>query len=373
MITIYVPKESQPGETRVAATPETVKRLVGDDLRVQVRQGAGASAYLDDDQYREAGAEIVADSSRAAADIVLSVAPPTPEQIAAMRPSALAVSFFDPSQNLDTVRSLRDHQVNAIAMELIPRITRAQSMDALSSQASLGGYKAVLMAAANLPSYFPLLMTAAGTIKPARVVIMGAGVAGLQAIATAKRLGAVVEVSDIRPAVQEQVESLGGRFIALPMEETGEGQGGYAKEMGEDFLKRQREIVAQHIAHADVVITTAQIPGKKAPILVPQEMVESMRAGSVIIDLAVTSGGNCTLSRVDEEVVHQGVRVFGPANIAATMPRDASVLYARNVQALLHEVFSEGKVSIDLDNDVVGPALLVFQGEVRHALTAELL
>ncbi|MBZ0111111.1 MAG: NAD(P)(+) transhydrogenase (Re/Si-specific) subunit alpha, partial [Thermoanaerobaculia bacterium] len=250
MITIYVPKESQPGETRVAATPETVKRLVGKDHRVQVRQGAGASAYLADDAYREAGAEIVTESSRGSADVVISVAPPTPEQIAAMRPSSLAVSFFDPAQNLDTVRSLRDHQVNAIAMELIPRITRAQSMDALSSQASLGGYKAVLMAAASLPSYFPLLMTAAGTIKPARVVIMGAGVAGLQAIATAKRLGAVVEVSDIRPAVQEQVESLGGRFIALPMEETGEGQGGYAKEMGEDFLKRQREIVAQHIANA---------------------------------------------------------------------------------------------------------------------------
>ena len=373
MTTLYVPKESQSGETRVAASPETVKKFVAAGLTVKVRQGAGASAYLGDDLYRDAGAEIVEESARASADAVLSVAPPNPEQIAAMRPSALAVSFFNPAENLDTVRALRDHSINALSMELVPRITRAQSMDALSSQASLGGYKAVLLAAAALPSYFPLLMTAAGTIKPARVVIMGAGVAGLQAIATAKRLGAVVEVSDIRPAVQEQVESLGGRFIELPMKETGEGQGGYAKEMGEDFLQKQREIVARHVAAADVVITTAQIPGKKAPILVPQDMVESMRPGSVIIDLAVTSGGNCTLSEADQEVVHHGVHIFGPANIPASMPRDASVLYSRNVQVLLNEVLVEGEIKIDLDNDVVGPTLLTHEGTVRHERTAALL
>ncbi len=373
MTTLYVPKESQAGETRVAATPETVKRFVSAGLTVQVEAGAGAEAYLGDEGYRKAGAEIVSPEARGRADVVLSVAPPTPDQIRAMASGSLAVSFFNPSQNLDTVRALCDHGVSALAMELIPRITRAQSMDALSSQASLAGYKAVLITAAALPSYFPLLMTAAGTIKPARVVIMGAGVAGLQAIATAKRLGAIVEVSDIRPVVKEQVESLGGRFIELPMEETGEGQGGYAKEMGEDFLRRQREIVSEHVAGADVVITTAQIPGRKAPVLVPQEMVERMRPGSVILDMAVTTGGNCTLSEVGREVVHQGVRILGPENLPATMPRDASVLYARNLQVLLDEVLVEGRIEYDLDNDVVGPSLLVHEGTVRHEPTAALL
>jgi NAD(P) transhydrogenase subunit alpha len=248
-------------------------------------------------------------------------------------------------------------------------------MDVLSSQASIAGYKAVLLAAERLDKYFPLLMTAAGTIKPARVVIMGAGVAGLQAIATAKRLGAVVEVSDIREVVKEQIESLGGKFIPLPeVEESGEGEGGYAKEMTPEYLARQREIVAEHISHADVVITTALVPGKKAPMLVSKEMVEGMRAGGVIVDLATVQGGNCELSKSDEEVVHDGVLILGPTNLPSDTPRDGSQLFARNVWALLKSIVKNGAITLDAENDeVVDGALLTHGGEVRHAPTKELL
>jgi NAD(P) transhydrogenase subunit alpha len=241
-------------------------------------------------------------------------------------------------------------------------------MDALSSQASIAGYKAVLLAATQLDKYFPLLMTAAGTVQPAKVVVMGAGVAGLQAIATAKRLGAVIEVSDIRPAVKEQVESLGGKFIDLPMDESGEGEGGYAKEVTEDFLRRQQAIVAEHVQHADAVITTALVPGKKAPRLVTREMVESMRPGSVIVDLAVTQGGNCELSKPDETVEHDGVSILGPSNLPATLARDASTLYARNLTALLGHVAPKGELSLDLEDEIVDGALVTHSGEVRKDL-----
>jgi NAD(P) transhydrogenase subunit alpha len=245
-------------------------------------------------------------------------------------------------------------------------------MDALSSQASIGGYKAVLLAAWRLPKYFPLLMTAAGTIKPSRVVVMGAGVAGLQAIATAKRLGAVVEVSDIRPAVKEQVESLGGKFIELPQAESGEGQGGYAREMGEDFLRRQREIVQRHLSQADAVITTALVPGRPAPRLVTAEMVRAMRPGSIIIDLAVEQGGNCELSQADREVVENGVLILGPSNLPATMPHDASLLFARNAFALLQLLLDkEGKLTINTEDEVVAGALLTHVGRLLHQPTAE--
>jgi NAD(P) transhydrogenase subunit alpha len=246
-------------------------------------------------------------------------------------------------------------------------------MDVLSSQANIAGYKAVLLAAHSLPRYFPLLMTAAGTIRPAKVVVMGAGVAGLQAVATAKRLGAQVEVSDIRPAVREQVQSLGGKFIDLPMEEGAEDAGGYAKAMGEDFLAKQREIVARHVAAADVVITTALVPGKPAPRLVTREMVESMKPGSVIVDLAVEQGGNVELSRAGETVEHHGVRIFGPPNLAGEMPLDASTVYSRNVLTLLADLVADGAVALDLEDEVVAGALLVHRGEVRHAPTAEAL
>jgi NAD(P) transhydrogenase subunit alpha len=280
------------------------------------------------------------------------------------------VGFLSPFQQQETVRRLAERKVSSMAMELVPRISRAQSMDALSSQASIAGYKAVLLAAHRLDRYFPLLMTAAGTIPPSRVVVMGAGVAGLQAIATAKRLGAVVEVSDIRPAVKEQVESLGGRFIELPLEESGEGEGGYAKEMGEDFLRRQREIVTRHVAEADVVITTALVPGKKAPILLTREMVEGMRPGAVVVDLAVAQGGNCELSKLGEEVVHNGVLLLGPANLPAETALDASTLYARNLLALIREMVKEGKIEIDLEDEVVDGSLVTHQGKVHNAALA---
>ena len=370
MSTIFVPRESQPGELRVAATPETVKRLVKEGFAVQVAAGAGEAASFADGDYQSAGATIAPGGPWPAADVVLKVAPPTPDEAGALRNDALLISFLAPHKNLDAVQALAERRVSALAMELIPRITRAQPMDALSSQASIGGYKAVLVAAARLGKYFPLLMTAAGTIRPAKVVIMGAGVAGLQAIATAKRLGAQVEVSDVRAAVKEQVQSLGGKFIELPMQESGEGAGGYAREMGEDFLKKQREIVSRHVAGADVVITTAQVPGKRAPVLLTRAMVEGMRRGAVVVDLAVDSGGNCELSQPDREVTHHGVHVLGFTNLPATMPEDASALYARNVLALLLSTSKGGAVTLDMNDDVIGPTLLAHAGEIRHAPTA---
>ena len=376
MSTIFVPRETQPGELRVAATPETVKRLVKEGFAVQVAAGAGEAASFADGDYEAAGATIAPNGAWPAADVVVKVAPPTPGEARGLRNESLLVSFLAPHKNLDAVQALAERRVSALAMELVPRITRAQPMDALSSQASIGGYKAVLVAAARLGKYFPLLMTAAGTIRPAKVVIMGAGVAGLQAIATAKRLGAQVEVSDVRAAVKEQVQSLGGKFIELPMQETGEGAGGYAREMGEDFLRKQREIVSRHVAGADVVITTAQVPGKRPPVLLTRAMVEGMRRGAVIVDLAVDSGGaggNCELSAPDREVTHNGVHVLGYTNLPASMPEDASTLYARNVLALLLSTSKAGAVTLDLADDVVGPTLLTHAGEVRHEPTAALL
>lgn len=374
MTRVFVPKETAPGETRVAATPETVEKMVKAGLAVAVESGAGSGSHHADSAYEEAGAEIASDRSAAFAgtDLVASVVCPPRDDLERMKEGAVLVGLLAPHQNLDEVKALRDGKVEALAMELVPRISRAQSMDALSSQASIAGYKAVLLAAHRLGRYFPLLMTAGGTIPPARVVVMGAGVAGLQAVATAKRLGAIVEVSDIREVVKEQVESLGGKFIELPDMGDAEGEGGYAKEMGEEFLRRQREIVTRHVAQADVVICTALVPGKKAPVLVTREMVEGMKSGSVIVDLAVAQGGNCEVSKEGEEVVHQGVRVFGPSNLPAETPVDASQLYARNVWALVEPMLSEeGELTIDLEDEVIDGALLTHDGEVRHATTRD--
>lgn len=372
---VFIPKE-RPGENRVAATPETVKKLIKEGLAVTLEAGAGEAAHFADAAYREAGAALGDDAAAgwAAADLVLKVGPPTPEEARRLKAGAVLVGFLAPDRNLDAVRTLADRKASALAMELIPRVTRAQAMDALSSQASIAGYKAVLLAAARLGRYFPLLMTAAGTIPPSRVVIMGAGVAGLMAIATAKRLGAVVEVSDIRAAVQEQVQSLGGRFIELPALEagaSGEGAGGYAREMTPEFLAKQREIVTRHVAAADVVVTTALVPGKPAPKLVTKEMVEAMRPGSVIVDLAVEQGGNCELSRAGEEVIHHGVVILGPADLPSQTPLDASTLYARNVLALVKEIVHDGALKLDLGDEIVAGALLTHGGEIRHAPTAE--
>ena len=374
---IFVPKEIADGETRVACTPETTKRYVKEGFEVLIESGAGKHAHFSDEHYRQAGAKIVsgadAEAAWGTADLVFRVYPITPEEASKIKEGAILIGFMSQHKNLDSVRILRDRKVSTIAMELIPRISRAQSMDALSSQASIAGYQAVLMAAAYLDKYFPLLMTAAGTIQPARIVIMGAGVAGLQAIATAKRLGAVVEVSDIRPAVKEQVESLGGRFIDFPMDETGEGEGGYARELTPAQLAAQQKVVRERVVAADAVITTALVPGRPAPKLITKDMVEDMREGAVIVDLAVEQGGNCELSKSGEMVVASGVTIIGLPNMPAATPADASLLYARNIQALLLSLLKEGKIVLDLEDEILDGALLTHNGEVRHGPTAEAL
>ena len=379
---IFVPRERGAGESRVAATPETVARYVKAEHEVQVEPGAGAGANFLDEAYTEAGATLAGDLNVAwrEADVVMKVGPPEAtadleagHEAKAMREGATFIGFVKPDLNLDAVAALRDGKVSVLAMELIPRITRAQSMDALSSQASIAGYKAALMVGTTLDKYCPLLMTAAGTIQPARVVVMGAGVAGLQAVATLRRLGCTVEVSDIREAVREEVESLGGRFIDLPMQESGEGEGGYAKQMTPEFLRKQKEIVAERLTHADAAITTALIPGRPAPKLISQAMVEGMRSGAVIIDLAVERGGNCELAKANETVEHAGVKIVGDSNLAASVPADASRMYARNIEKLLNHVAKDGDLTLDPEDEIVGGTLLAHDGAVRHEPTANAL
>jgi len=375
MTAVFIPRETHAGETRVSATPETVGKMVKEGLEVTIESGAGAASWFTDKVFENAGATIAsgADADRAwgTADLVLVVRAPSPERVASMKAGAILVGLLAPYRNHETIRALAEKKVSSLAMELVPRISRAQSMDALSSQASIGGYKSVILAANHLGRYFPLLMTAAGTIPPARVVIMGAGVAGLQAIATAKRLGATVEVSDIRPEVKEQIESLGGKFIELPMQESGAGEGGYAKEMGEDFLRKQREIVTRHVSQANVVITTALVPGKPAPRLVTKDMVDQMRNGAVIVDLAIEQGGNCELSKADEIVRHGGVTIVAPSNIPASMPEDASTLYARNLHSLIELFEGEEGFKLDMEDEIIAGSLLTHDGEVVHEATAK--
>lgn len=378
MLRVFIPKERADGETRVAATPETVKNMVKKGLEVIIEPALGESSYFPDADYEAVGAKLADDVDDVwkTADIVLKVAPPQTndgrDEASLLKKGAVLISFLAPYQNHELCRALAKGEVTALSMELVPRITRAQKMDALSSQASIGGYKAVLLAAASLPKYFPLLMTAAGTIRPARVVVMGAGVAGLQAIATAKRLGAVVHGSDIRPAVKEQIESLGGKFIPLPeTEESGEGEGGYAKQVSEAYLKEQRRIVREFLVQAHVVICTALVPGRKAPVLVPAETVKDMQPGAIIVDMAVAQGGNCELSEEGKDVRKHGVLIIGHPNLPATMPYDASLVYARNVWALLdHLLDKEGALTIDEAEDVTGGCLLTHGGSVTHEATA---
>lgn len=380
MVKVFVPRERAEGETRVAATPETVKRLVKEGLSVKIEAGAGERAHLSDAAYEQAGATLVQESGLAAAfaeaDAVLKVGIPTEgpagHEADLIREGALLLGFASTHKNPETIKKLRDRKVSFAAVELIPRISRAQSMDALSSQAGLGGYKAVLLAASHLDKYFPLMMTAAGTIQPAKVVIMGAGVAGLNAIATAKRLGAVVEVSDVRPAVKEQVASLGGRFIEVDLGEAGEGEGGYARELTPEQLEKQKAVVRERVVAADVVITTALVPGRPAPRLITADMVEEMRPGAVIVDMAVEQGGNCELSELNKTVVKHGVTIIGRSDLPASMPLDASLMYARNLQTLLLHLYKDGAIHFDFEDEITNGALLTHEGEIRHKPTAEL-
>ena len=370
---ILIPKERSAGERRVAATPDTVRQLVALGAEVVVEGGAGAEARHSSEEYEAAGARVVDAPDVSSASVVLRVAPPTVEEVRAMRRGAVLIGFAAPHRNVDVLRAMVDAGVTALSMELVPRISRAQSMDALSSQANLSGYRAVLTAAAEVDKYFPLLMSAAGTIRPAEVVVLGAGVAGLQALATARRLGAVVHVSDIRAAARDEVASLGGRFIDMPQAEDMADAGGYAKEQGEELLVKQREILTERLRKAQVVITTAQIPLRPAPLLITREMVEAMPPGSVIIDLAASDGGNCELSEPDRVVEHDGVRIVPGHGLVNSMPAEASALYARNVVALLKLLIVEGSVRLDLEDEVVAGALMIHDGSVVHPRIVPLL
>jgi NAD(P) transhydrogenase subunit alpha len=369
MAQLFVPRERRTGENRVAATPESIKRLIKASFTVVVEPGAGLATGISDEAYATAGATL--GDGWSTADVVTTVAPPPPELAGRMKPGSVLIGLLAPHASLELAAALRDAKVAGLAMELIPRITRAQSMDALSSQANVAGYKAVLVGAAQMPKMFPLMMTAAGTVQPARVVILGAGVAGLQAVATARRLGAVVEVSDVRPAVKEQVESLGGKFIDLPVQESGDGTGGYAREVSREFLEKQRMVLQERLSHADLVITTALVPGRPAPRLITAGMVHAMKAGAVIVDMAVEQGGNCELSVRGETVVKHGVTIIGHPNLPSTCAVDASALYARNLQALLLHLAPKGELTLDPKDEIDSAALLTHDGRVVHGPTAE--
>ncbi len=367
MAVVFIPKELTPGETRVAATPDTVRKLVKMGFEVIVEKAAGAGSVISDRAFEDAGAKIGSDTavSYRQADSILKLHAPTLEEIKNYKEGALLISFLWPYQNPHVVEGLAAKRVSAFAMDCLPRISRAQKMDALSSQSNLSGYKAVLLAADHLPKIFPLMTTAAGTISPAKVVILGAGVAGLQAVATAKRLGAVVEVSDVRAAVKEQVESLGGRFISVEGAESLEGAGGYAGEASREFLERQRTLVRKHIIAADVVITTALVPGKPAPKLVSADMVREMRQGSVIVDLAVEQGGNCELSEVGKIIVREGVTLVGLTNLPRLVPGNSSQVYSRNLIAVIEHLYTDGRWNLDLNDEINAASFVTHSGKIR--------
>jgi NAD(P) transhydrogenase subunit alpha len=372
-VKVGTPKETAPDERRVALVPDTVSRLAAATLEVKVESGAGSEAFITDQAYEQAGAKIVKGPAALIgdADAVLKVQAPVEAEIALFKKGTVLISFLQPATQGDIVRALAAQGVTAFSLELVPRISRAQSMDALSSQASAAGYKAVLMAAGRLGKFFPMMMTAAGTVPPARVLVMGAGVAGLQAIATARRLGAVVSAYDVRPAVKEEVQSLGATFIELPLE-TQEGEGGYAKEQSEEFLRKQRELIGEHIAKSDVVITTAAVPGRRAPLLVTGEMVKGMRPGSVIVDLAAETGGNVELTKAGTDVEVGGVTIIGTRNVPSTMPLHASQLYARNVANLLLHLVKDGTIVLDFEDEITKGSCVTHGGEIVNERAKQL-
>jgi len=375
LMKIAILKETIPGEKRVAAIPATIKEMIKKNMSVLVEAGAGEGSFISDQEFADAGASIVSD--RAAlindTDMVIKVAPVTEEEIQQLKNNSVYISFFQTMKRIDQVKKISDKKISAFSMHLIPRTTLAQSMDALSSQSNIAGYKSVLMGATHLSVYMPLLMTAAGTIPPAKVLVLGAGVAGLQAIATAKRLGAQVEAFDVRPVVKEQVESLGAKFVEVDSDEDdGVGEGGYAKETSEDYKKRQQELIKDRISKSDMVITTALIPGKPAPILIPKDMVEGMKPGAVIMDLAAENGGNCELTNPGTVSKYNGVIIDGTLNLPSTLPIHASQLYAKNVITFLNHLCPDGEIKIDLEDEIISGALFTHNGEITHEPTKKI-
>ncbi len=374
MINVLIPKEIIADEKRVAGVPDTVKRIVKAGAGVVVESGAGRGAFISDEKYREAGAVIDSDTEKiwADADVILKVRHPVADdgtgkhETEMMKEDSVLIATLLPYANPGVVRRLLGNKITSFSMDFIPRISRAQKMDSLSSQSNIAGYKAVLIAANELGRYFPMLMTAAGTIKPAKVVVIGAGVAGLQAVATARRLGAVVEVSDIRPAVKEQVRSLGAKYIEVESDENLEGAGGYAKEASADFLRKQKELLHKHVAAADVVICTALVTGKKAPVIIDAAMVRDMKPGSVVVDLAAEQGGNCELSEPGRDIIDGDVKIIGRLNVPGSMAEHASFVYSKNILNFFMELLTDGELDINLEDEVIRGALITHKGELMQ-------
>jgi len=370
---VGVLKESKEKEKRVALSPDVVKQLVKKGFEILIENGSGESSSFSDEDFKAAGATIATKAEICNSDVILKVNAPTLEEANQMKNGAVSISLLYAYTQPELLEVFKSKQITAFAMDAVPRISRAQKMDALSSQANLAGYKSVIMAADTLGKIFPLMMTAAGTITPAKVLIFGAGVAGLQAIATAKRLGAIVEVSDVRPETKEQVESLGGRFLIVEGADEVKTEGGYAKEVSAEFLTKQKQLIEDKIKDADIVITTALVIGKKSPLLVTKEMVKSMKSGSVIVDMAVESGGNCELSEFNQTVVKHGVTIIGESNLPALLPINASQLYATNISTLLIHLTNNEGFKWEMDEEITKGSLITHQGELVHEFTKSIL
>ena len=379
---IAVPKEIQENETRVALTPQSVKKLTAKGIEVLLEKGAGDLSLFSDSEYEANGAKIINDAKTlySLCDLIIKVRKPefnnkdNVHEINLMKEGTTLVSFLQPASNIDTIKLLSVKKISAFSLESLPRITRAQSMDVLSSMSTISGYKAIIIAAGFLPKFFPMLMTAAGTVPPAKVFIIGAGVAGLQAIATAKRLGAVVEAFDTRAAVKEQVESLGARFVELDLKgEQTEGEGGYAKQISKDLHERELELIGTHVKKSDVVITTAQVPGKRAPILITEKMVKSMQKGSVIVDLAADQGGNCELTVLGKEIVISGITICGYLNLPSLMPTHASQMFSKNMESIIAHIIKNNQIVFDLNDEINKGALITHKGVILHESVKHLL
>ena len=372
---LAVLKETEEGENRVAIIPDSIKRLSKNGFDVLVETGAGLASGHSDQDYTDKGATIVNSAQELIdqSDCVVKVRPPSLEEVETLKDGSFYITIIQSTLRHDLVKRLQEKKITAFGLDIIPRTTLAQSMDVLSSMSTISGYKAVLLAADNLNKFFPMLMTAAGTVAPAKVLVLGAGVAGLMACATAKRLGGVVEAFDVRPEVKEQVNSVGAKFVEVPMKEDGSGGGGYAKEMSDEYRKKQAELISKHIAKSDVVIPTALIPGRKAPILITEEQVKSMKPGSVIVDLAAEMGGNCAVTTVGENTVVHGVQIIGHANLPSTMSYHASQMFSKNIEKFLFHLCDENGFKMDMEDEITSGSLVTKDGEVIHELTKSLM